>query len=59
MLLLKRFKDNGDQLNIAITQPLVLYLFGGAASVSAPDAPGLLSLHLCLLQLTVGCMYPL
>ena len=54
MLLLQSLQDDGDQLNVAITQPLVLNLLTGAASVSAADTPGLLCLHLCLLQLAIG-----
>ena len=57
MLLLKGFQNDGDQLNVAVTQPLVLYLLIGTASVPATNSPGLLRLHLCLLQLTVGGMH--
>jgi len=55
MLLLKRFKDDGDELNVAVPD-LVRHLVSGTAPVPPANAPGLLRLHV-ILQLPVGCMY--
>lgn len=55
MLLLKRFENDGDELNVAVPD-LVRHLVSGAAAVPPADAPGLLSLHI-VLQLPVGGMH--
>ncbi len=55
MLLLKRFKDDGDELNVAVPD-LIRHLVSGTAPVPPANAPGLLRLHV-VLQLPVGCMY--
>lgn len=55
MLLLKRFENDGDELNVAVPD-LVRHLVGGAAPVPPANAPGLLSLHV-VLQLPVGGMH--
>jgi len=55
MLFLKRFKDDGDELNVAVPN-LVRHLVSGTAPIPPANAPGLLSLHV-VLQLPIGCMY--
>ncbi len=55
MLLLKRFENDGDELNVAVPD-LIRHLIGGVASVPSTNASGLLRLHV-VLQLSVGGMH--
>ena len=54
MLLLKRFKDDGDELDVAVPD-LVGHLVCGVAPVTPANAACLLRLHV-VLQLSVGGM---
>ena len=55
MLLLKRFKDDSDELDVAVPD-LIRHLVCGTRPVPPANAPGLLCLHV-VLQLPIGCMY--